>query len=262
MCLGIERGLRTASSADTLIVTGTAARHHVDVRVLNTLRRAALRGKRIASICTGAFVLAEAGLLDGRPATTYWPYTDEFGNRYPEVELRPDVLFVDDGSILTSAGLAAGIDLCLHLIRRDLGAVVANAVARRAVVAPIRPGGQAQFVDSPFVDYSNASLAPTRAWALHQLDRPLRLEDVASHAGMSVRHLTRRFKAETGLSPLQWMLHQRIDRARELLESTNLPIGQVAERCGLGTADSLRKHMLRQLGVPPNTYRATFSRTR
>ncbi|ORW96213.1 AraC family transcriptional regulator [Mycobacterium sp. IEC1808] len=258
--VSVDHGLEAIRSSDTVIVTGTGNRERVDGRVLDALRRAATRDKRIASICTGAFVLAEAGLLDGRTATTYWPYSDEFRRRYPRVQLRADVLYVDDGMILTSAGLAAGIDLCLHLIRRDFGARVANAVARRAVVAPIRPGGQAQFVETAVADGARDSLARTRAWALRQLDRPLSLEDVAHHAGMSVRNLSRRFKAETGQSPLQWLLYQRIDRARELLESTALPVGQVAARSGLGTADSLRKHMVRRLGVPPSSYRATFSR--
>jgi transcriptional regulator GlxA family with amidase domain len=260
--VSVEHGLGVTDSSDTLIVTGTGNRENVDDRVLDALRRAATRGKRIASICTGAFVLAEAGLLDGRTATTYWPYSDEFRRRYPQVRLRADVLYVDDDSILTSAGLAAGIDLCLHMIRRDHGARVANSVARRAVVAPIRPGGQAQFVEVAVVDNRHDSLARTRAWALRRLDRPLSLHDIARHAGMSVRNLTRRFKAETGQSPLQWLLFQRIDRARELLESTTLPIGQVAARCGMGTADSLRKHMVRQLGVPPSAYRAAFALSR
>lgn len=256
----VQHGLAATRSADTLIVTGTGNRENVDGRVLDALRRAATRGKRIASICTGAFVLAEAGLLDGRTATTYWPYSDEFRRRYPQVQLRADVLYVDDDAVLTSAGLAAGIDLCLHLIRRDFGARIANAVARRAVVAPIRPGGQAQFVETAVADSDDDSLARTRAWALRRLDRPLSLNDVARHAGMSVRNLSRRFKAETGESPLQWLLHQRIDRARELLESTTLPLDLVAARSGLGTADSLRKHMVRRLGVPPSSYRAAFSR--
>ena len=256
----VDQGLRAVAAADTVIVTGTGARDDIDPRVLTALRRAAARGTRIASICSGAFALAEAGLLDGRPATTHWAHSDDFRRRYPLVDLQPDVLYVDDGSILTSAGAAAGIDLCIHIIRRDLGAKVANATARLAVVAPIRPGGQAQFVQAPIAADGNDSLAHTRAWALRHLADPLTLDDLAARARVSVRTLTRRFRTEAGCSPLQWLLHQRIERARDLLESTTLSMDQVAGRCGLGTADSLRKHMLRQVGVSPTAYRVAFSR--
>jgi transcriptional regulator GlxA family with amidase domain len=255
----VEHGLRAVVAADTVIVTGTGDRDNIDQRVLTALRQAAGRGARIASICTGAFILAEAGLLDHRPATTYWLYSDEFRRRYPRVDLRADVLYVDDETILTSAGLAAGIDLCIHLIRRDHGARVANTVARRAVVAPVRPGGQAQFIETPVPDDGHDSLARTRAWALRRLGEPLSLDDLAGHARVSVRTLSRRFRAETSQSPLQWLLQQRIDLARELLESTTLSLDQVAARSGLSTADSLRKHMIRRLGIPPTAYRAAFT---
>jgi transcriptional regulator GlxA family with amidase domain len=260
MQMKVDRGLRAVAAADTVIVTGTGARDHIDVRVLDALRRAAAAGKRIASICTGAFVLAEAGLLEGRSATTYWVYSDEFRQRYPGVQLRPDVLYVDDGSVLTSAGVAAGIDLCIHIIRRDLGAKVANTAARMAVVAPLRPGGQAQFVKTPVSVEGADTLARTRAWALNRLAETLTLNELAAHARMSVRTLTRRFKAETNYTPLQWLLAQRVNLARELLESTPLSIEQVAARCGLGGSDSLRKHMRNQLGLTPSGYRNTFSR--
>jgi transcriptional regulator GlxA family with amidase domain len=260
MQVSVDRGLRAVATADTVVVTGTGARDDIDPRVLVALRRAAARGKRIASICTGAFILAEAGLLDGRPATTYWLYSDEFRRRYPRVDLRADVLYVDDGQILTSAGLAAGIDLCLHIIRRDLGAKIANTVARLAVVAAFRPGGQAQFVEAAVAIDRQDSMARTRAWALRHLAEPLTLNDLATHARMSVRSVTRRFRAETGCSPLQWLLQQRIERARELLESTTLSMDQVADRCGLGSADSLRRHMHRRMGLAPTTYRSAFSR--
>jgi transcriptional regulator GlxA family with amidase domain len=259
MRVQVDHGLRAAVAADTVIVTGTGSRENFDPRVLRLLRRAASRGTRVASICTGSFVLAEAGLLDGRPATTYWLYSDEFRTRYPRVQLRADVLYVDDDSILTSAGLAAGIDLCVHLIRRDFGARLANAMARLAVVAPVRHGGQAQFVETAISAEGHDSLARTRAWALGRLAEPLILDDLAGHAGMSVRTLNRRFRAETGQSPLQWLLQQRVDLARELLESTTLPLSQVARQCGLGTTDSLRKHMQRRFGVPPTAYRTAFS---
>lgn len=256
----IEHGLDQIAAADTVIVTGTGARAEGDERVLSALRAAAAAGKRIASICTGAFVLAQAGLLDGRPATTYWLYSAEMRERFPAVDLQPDVLFVDDGQILSSAGLAAGLDLCVHIVRRDHGAAVANAVARLAVVAPIRPGGQAQFIETPLPPETGTSLAQTRAWALERLDEQLTLHGLAAHAHLSTRTLTRRFRAETGSSPLQWLLHQRLDRARELLEVTDLPVPEVARRSGLGTAESLRVHLIRRHGLTPSSYRTTFNR--
>jgi transcriptional regulator GlxA family with amidase domain len=257
----VRDGLEAMTDADTVLVTGTNNRTAVDTRVLAALRDAAGSGKRIASICTGAFVLAQAGLLDGRCATTYWLNSEEFRNRFPAVDLRPDVLFVEDGCFLTSAGMAAGIDLCLHIVRSDYGAAAANSAARRAVVAPVRPGGQAQFIDSPLPPENGISLAPTRAWAADRLHEPLTLTDLAMHAHTSVRTLTRRFHAETGLSPLQWLLHQRVDRARELLETTSLSVAEVATRTGLGTPDSLRQHLRNRIGLTPSAYRATFTRT-
>lgn len=256
----IRSGLDALDRADTVIVAGTGAAEHPDPRVLGALREAGRAGKRIASICTGAFLLAEAGLLDGRNATTYWAYTRQFAEKYPDVVIQPDVLYVQDDRILTSSGYAAGIDLCLHLVRTDYGAAVANHVSRLALVAPVRPGGQAQFTDTPLPAETGTSLAGTRAWAMTRLDRPLALTDLARHAAVSVRTLSRRFHAETGLSPLQWLLHQRLDRARELLETTTLPVDQVARASGLGTADSLRQHLVRRVGLTPSDYRATFTR--
>ena len=253
-------GLDVIADADTVLVTGTGNRLAADTRVLAALRDAAGSGKRIASICTGAFVLAQAGLLDGRSATTYWLHSAEFRSRFPAVDLRPDVLFVEDGRLLTSAGLAAGIDLCLHMVRSDYGAAAANSVARLAVVAPVRPGGQAQFIDSPLPPENGSSLTPTRAWAADRLHEPLTLADLAAHAHTSIRTLTRRFHAETGLSPLQWLLHQRVDRARELLETTSLSVAEVAIRTGLGTPDSLRQHLRNRIGLTPSAYRAAFTR--
>jgi transcriptional regulator GlxA family with amidase domain len=257
----VPLGLDAIDDADTVIVTGVKRFDPFDRRVLDALRAAAARGARLASICTGAFVLAEAGLLDGLPATTHWRQADEFRARYPAVELRPDVLFVDSGQILTSAGLAAGIDLCLHLVRTDHGAAVANRVARRIVVSPVRPGGQAQFIAQPLPPERDNSLAATRAWVLERLDVDLTLADLARHAALSVRTLTRRFRDETGLSPIQWLLHQRVERARELLEATTLPVDQVARRSGLGTRDSLRQHMRQRVGLTPTAYRTAFTRT-
>jgi len=261
LAVTVEHGLRAVTEADTVIVTGTGAREQADPRILAALRDAADAGKRVASICTGAFVLAQAGLLDGREATTHRKYGAELTRRFPDVRLHPDVLFVEDGRVLTSAGLAAGIDLCLHIIRTDLGAAVANTVARLAVVAPVRPGGQAQFITTPLPPESGTSLAATRVWALERLQQPLTREDLAGHAQVSIRTLNRRFQAETGLSPLQWLLHQRIDRARELLETTELSIGQVARQSGLGTPDSLRQHLTRRTGLTPSSYRAAYTQS-
>ena len=251
----VPHGLEIVDDADTVIVTGSGARTDADPRVLAALRRAARAGTRIAAICTGAFVLAQAGLLDGHRATTYWPYSTELARNFPAVEVVGDVLFVDDGPVLTSAGLAAGIDLCLHLVRTDHGAAVANAVSRLAVVPPARDGGQAQRLAAPLPEAGAFSLAATRAWALDRLDQPLALQDLAAHAHTSVRTLSRRFQAETGLTPLQWLLERRVDRARELLEVTDLPIDQVARRSGLGSADSLRQHLTRRLRLTPSAYR-------
>ncbi|GAA4848167.1 GlxA family transcriptional regulator [Saccharopolyspora rosea] len=218
-------------------------------------------GTRIMSICTGAFVLAAAGLLDGRPATTHWAHADGFRRLYPRVDLRPDVLFVDDGDVLSSAGVAAGIDLCLHVIRRDHGSEVANRAARSNVVPPWREGGQSQFVERPLPDTGGNGTAPTRAWMLDRLAEPLTLDALAAHARTSVRTFTRRFREETGTSPLEWLLRQRVEHARHLLESTDLPVDEVAERAGLTDASSLRKHLRRRLGTSPTAYRRTFRRT-
>ena len=258
--LGVARGLSELAWAQTIIVPGTLNRVAVDARVLEALRAAAARGARLVSICTGAFVLAEAGLLDGRDATTYWWRAEEFAARFPDVRLDPDVLYVDDGDVLTSAGLAAGIDLCLHLIRRDFGAAAANEAARRVVVAPFRSGGQAQFITAPVPRADDQSLAATRAWASERLDTRLTLDDLAGHAHVSTRTLTRRFREQTGLSPLQWILHERVRLARELLETSGSGIEEIARLSGLGTADSLRVHLLRSIGLTPTAYRAAFRR--
>jgi transcriptional regulator GlxA family with amidase domain len=255
----VTDGLDAVEGADTVIAIGSGG-EQAPRDVLDALRKAVAGGARIASLCTGAFVLAQAGLLDGRRATTHWGLADDLATRFPSIDVRPDVLFVEDGGIFTSAGAAAAIDLCLHLVRLDYGAAVANGAARLAVVSPLRPGGQAQFIETPLPPERGTSLAATRAWALEHLDRPFTLADLADHAKTSVRTLTRRFHAETGLSPLQWLLHRRVDRARELLETTELPMDQVAEKSGLGSADSLRKHLAGRVGLTPTAYRASFRR--
>lgn len=254
------RGLDAVEGADTILVAGTGQRYEPDPRTVAAVAKAAAEGVRIASICSGAFVLAEAGLLDGRSATTYWELAEELRRRYPALDLKGDVLYVQDGNVMTSSGYAAGIDLCLHVIRTDYGAAVANTVARRTLVAPVRPGGQTQFTQTPLPAERGAVCADTRGWAMRNLDKPLTLTDLARHAGVSVRTLTRRFHAESGVSPLQWLLHQRIERAKELLETTTLAMDQVADASGLGSADSLRGHLVRRTGLTPSTYRATFSR--
>jgi transcriptional regulator GlxA family with amidase domain len=254
-----EHGPEILEEADTVVVPGHqggpwATDGTIDPAITRVLRRA----ERVMSICTGAFVLAAAGLLDGRPATTHWRWTGRFRRLYPQVALDPDVLFVDDGDVLTSAGNAAGIDLCLHLVRRDHGAEVAATVARRAVVAPWREGGQSQFVEAPVPEVSGAGTAAARAWALDHLDAPIGLDELADRAAMSVRTFTRRFRAETGESPARWLALQRVHRARQLLETTDLSVEQVAERCGFGTTVALRQHLHAAIGMAPLAYRRTY----
>jgi transcriptional regulator GlxA family with amidase domain len=253
--LAVENGLDALAGAATVVVTGSGRRDGFDPAALSALRRAARAGCRVASICTGAFAVAAAGVLDGRQATTYWPFADELAARFPEVDVQPGVLYTDEGDVLTSAGVAAGLDLCLHIVRRDHGAAVANRVARLAVVAPLRPGGQQQFIESPLPPVHGTSLEETRAWAHEHLDQDLTLGDLAAHAHTSVRNFTRRFKAETGMTALQWLLQQRVERARELLESTQLPLDHVARATGFGSRESLRQHFARVVGLSPSQYR-------
>ena len=215
-------------------------------------------GKRIMSICTGAYVLAAAGLLEGRPATTHWREAADFQRLFPGVRVQPDVLYVDGSDILTSAGVAAGVDLCLHVIRRDHGSEVANKVARRCVVRPWRDGGQAQYIEHPVPGPSTTSTAATRAWALERLHEPLPLVEFAGHARMSVRTFTRRFRGEVGLTPGRWLTGQRIAHARHLLESSDLPIDRIAVVAGFGSPSSMRQHLGLSLGVSPSAYRRTF----
>lgn len=252
-------------TADTVIVPGTPFRGAGDGSALAPGLRSALDrirpGARMVSICTGAFVLAEAGLLDGRRATTHWKYTDDLRRRHPRVQVDPDVLFVDSGDVLTSAGLSAGVDLCLHLVRLDHGAEVANAVARHLVVPPWRDGGQAQFIDMPTAERADQSTAATRAWALEHLDDDLTVAVLARQARMPVRTFTRRFTAETAQAPGQWLTQQRVRLAQRLLETSDLPIEQVATRSGLGSAGSLRAHLRSVAGVSPSAYRRTFRGT-
>jgi transcriptional regulator GlxA family with amidase domain len=255
-----QQGLDALLRADTVIVPGFSPNLRRPAEpVLEALRCAHAEGRRIVSICTGAFALAAAGLLDGRRATTHWRHTEELAALYPAVDVDPDELYVDEGSVLTSAGVAAGLDLCLHLVRLDQGTAVANAIARRVVVAPHRDGGQAQYIDRPLAPAGDTSLQATRSWALARLREPLSVALLAGHAGFSERTFARRFHAETGTTPLQWLLAQRVIAARELLECSDASIDDVADRCGFGTAASLRAHFRRHVATTPTDYRRAFA---
>ncbi|MET9924127.1 MULTISPECIES: helix-turn-helix domain-containing protein [unclassified Streptomyces] len=261
----VEHGPEALATADTVVVPASYELGPVfdEGRLTDELAAAfaLIRpGTRMVSICTGSYVLAAAGYLDGRPATTHWSSADHFQRLFPQVRVDPDVLFIDDGDVLTSAGVAAGIDLCLHLVRRDHGAAVANEIARRTVVPPHRDGGQAQFIHRPVPEPQFATTTTARAWALGRLERPILLRDMARQESMSVRTFTRRFREEVGISPGQWLTQQRVERARHLLESSDLSIDQVARDAGFGTATSLRQHLQAALGVPPTVYRRTFRR--
>lgn len=255
-------GPEALASADTVVIPGTRyspARQDGFLAPEIGDALALIRpGTRLVSICTGAFVLAAAGLLDGRPATTHWRFADTFRSLFPNVQVDENVLFVDDGDVLTSAGLAAGIDLCLHIIRSDHGAQVANEVARYCVVPPWREGGQAQFIDRQMPVVDDASTAATREWALAHLDEELTVQALARHAHMSPRTFNRRFRAETGEAPGSWIRNRRIDRARELLESRNMTVDEVARQSGLGTGGNLRHHLRRGVGMSPSSYRKVY----
>ncbi|BBH69487.1 AraC family transcriptional regulator [Actinoplanes sp. OR16] len=226
--------------------------------LVDAVRTAYDAGKRIVSICTGAYVLAAAGLLDGRPATTHWMNAHDLAHRYPAVKVDASVLYVDDGQVLTSAGTAAAIDLCLHLVRRDHGTAVANEVARRMVTPPHREGGQAQFVRPVQPGGERGDLGPVLEWARRRLDQPLAVADLAGRAHLSPRTFARRFREEIGVTPLQWILEQRVRLAQELLETTDEPIERVARRAGFGTGAGLRQHFGRVLGISPQSYRHVF----
>jgi transcriptional regulator GlxA family with amidase domain len=215
-------------------------------------------GTRIVSICTAAFALAAAGRLDGRRATTHWADAERLQRLFPKIDVDPDVLFVDDGDILTSAGAASGIDVCLHIVRKDHGSEVANQVARRCVVPPWREGGQAQYIEHPVPAPTDTGTAATRQWALEHLDLPLTLNDLADHARMSLRTFARRFRDEVGTSPGKWLIQQRVARARQLLEASDLPVERIAGEVGFATATSLRQHLHAAIGVSPLAYRRTF----
>lgn len=262
--VAVEHGPEILETADTVVVASMATPRipsGLPVEIADALAR--IRpDARIVSICTAAFVLAAAGLLDGRRATTHWQVVDRFRALYPQVDLDPDVLFVQDGRILTSAGAASGVDICLHIVRTDHGSELANAVARSCVVPPFRDGGQAQYIQQPVPDCGVTSTAATRDWALTHLDEPLALNDLARHAGMSLRTFARRFNDEVGLSPGRWLIQQRVARARDLLEASDLSVDQIAGRVGFATGASLRQHLHAAIGVSPQAYRRTFQEAR
>ncbi|WP_020076698.1 helix-turn-helix domain-containing protein [Cryocola sp. 340MFSha3.1] len=257
----VAEGLEALEQADTVFVPGyrTPATTDPPAAVVDALLAAHQRGARLAAISTGAFALAATGLLDGKRATTHWHYTRQLAKRYPLVRVDENVLFVDEGDILTSAGAASGIDLCLHLVRRDHGVGLSNRVARRLVAAPYRSGGQAQFVPRSVPEPLGDLFAETREWALAHLAEPLTLESLARNARVSARTFSRRFVEDTGYTPMQWVLRARVDLARELLERSDLGVDQIAAQVGLGTAANLRMHFHRILGTSPTEYRRTFS---
>ncbi|MCW0411301.1 helix-turn-helix domain-containing protein [Xanthomonas sacchari] len=256
----VQHGLEALDGADTVIVPSWRdAAEPAPAALCQALRRAHAAGAQVVGLCLGTFVLADAGLLDGRPATTHWAALARFAQRHPQVRLQPDVLYVDDGDVLTSAGTVAGIDCCLHLVRRRHGADVANRIARRLVVAPHRQGGQAQYIEQPLpASRRDAQLGPTLDWMLQRLDQPLRLDALAAHARMSRRSFTQQFRQVTGTTVVQWLAHQRLVRAQQLLERTDLPLERIAADCGFGSAGALRLQFTRDLGLPPSAYRRGF----
>jgi transcriptional regulator GlxA family with amidase domain len=255
-----SHGLDALAEAGTIVVPGFDPKEWPPPReALDALRTAHARGARVASICTGAFALGAAGLLDGRRATTHWRYAAQLAALCPQAQIDPGVLYVDEGDLLTSAGVAAGIDLCLHLLRRDHGVAAANAAARHTVVAPHRSGGQAQFIERAVPPSDDGSLEGTRAYALARLDEPFTVAQLARHACTSERTFNRRFRQETGTTPLRWLHAQRVDHARRLLETSDLPVETVAQRCGFGSAAILRQHFRRATSTTPTAYRRTFA---
>lgn len=251
-------GLAALAEADTVLVPACAQAHRPAPVLVDALRAAHAAGARIAAICSGAFVLAAAGLLDGRRAATHWMHAEELVRRHPDVHVDPNVLYVQDGGIYTSAGTAAGIDLCLELVRADHGSAVVNALARRLVTPPHREGGQAQYVDSPALARDDSRLAPLLEWARARLDQPLTLDDLARQGNWSRRTLARRFEETLRVPPLRWLQRERVRYAQHLLETTTLPVERVATTCGLGSAANLRRHFTRQVGVSPLGYRRVF----
>ena len=252
-------GLADLAAADTVVIPGWRETETPGEVILEAVRTAYARGARVISVCTGAFVLAAAGILDGRRATPHWGHAAELARRYPAVDVDPRVLYVDDGQVLTSAGTAAGIDLCLHVVRLDHGAAVANAIARRMVVPPHRDGGQAQYIEAPMAPpCEDDVLAESLAWMLENLGEPLTVNGLAARLHWSPRTFARRFRAATGTTPHQWLQAQRVLHAQRLLETTDQPVETIAARAGFGSAANLRQHFTQAVGTSPSAYRRTF----
>ncbi|GGU53388.1 helix-turn-helix domain-containing protein [Streptomyces lavendofoliae] len=258
--LEVEQGLDRLADADLIVVPagGNYVGRPYPEPLLTALRDAVVRGARVLSVCTGAFVLGAAGLLDGRRCTTHWRHADELARRHPLARVEPDVLYVDAGPVVTSAGTAAGIDACLHLVRQAYGHEVANTIARRMVVPPHRDGGQAQYIDRPLPRTRCDTVGDVLDWMERHLDREITVEQLAVRAHMSPRTFARRFQQETGTTPYRWLLRQRVLLAQELLEATDDTVDAIASRSGFGNAAALRHHFLRTLGTTPNAYRRTF----
>ena len=254
-----DHGIEDLADADLIAIAAWNTDHVPPPELLQALRDAVDRGARVMSVCTGAFVLAAAGLLDGRRATTHWRHAAQLAAQYPEIDVDANVLYVDEGLVLTSAGTAAGIDLCLHIVREEHGAAVANAIARRMVVPPHRDGGQAQYIEAPMVEHDRGDdLAVVLDWVQANLNKPFGVEHLARRANMSLRTFNRRFMATTGTAPHRWLITQRVARAQRLLEETDLDVEQVAEQTGFGTAATLRQHFARHRGTSPQAYRRSF----
>jgi transcriptional regulator GlxA family with amidase domain len=253
-------GFDEMPTADTVIIPACGnVTHRPPADLVNAVHAAHQRGARLVSICTGAFVLAAAGVLDGRRATTHWKYADTLAAKYPKVHVDPNVLYVDEGTVLTSAGKSAGMDLCLHIVRLDHGAAVANRLARHLVTPSHREGGQAQFIAVSIAQEKNDIASTLLPWVAMHLDRPLAVTDLARQANMSSRSLARHFRAAVGVTPLKWLVSQRIVRAQELLETTDHGIEQIATETGMGTGTTLRRHFGRIVGVSPDAYRRMFN---
>ncbi|MEV6428758.1 helix-turn-helix domain-containing protein [Nocardia sp. NPDC051463] len=263
--LRAEHGLADLLAADTVIVPSVAhdfvtAEREIPPELVDALAAAHRRGARMVALCDGIFALAAAGILDGRRATVHWEHAEVLSRRYPDIEVNESVLYVDDGDVLTSAGMAAALDLCLHLVRRDFGAVIANRLARRMVIPPHRSGGQAQFVELSIPPRADDGIGPVLQWAIANLDQPLTVDTLAAKANMSPRTFFRHVQQATGATPMQWLLGQRLSHAQSLLESSDFGIDRISSMSGLGTAANLRRHFAGVIGVSPAEYRRTFER--
>ncbi|AQA03269.1 AraC family transcriptional regulator [Mycobacterium sp. MS1601] len=262
--LRTPHGLDTLAAADTVIIPSVRdVTEQPSPELVAAIRSARNRGARLVSICSGAFALAAAGVLDGRTATTHWIYVDQLQQRYPEIDVDAAPLYVDSGDVLTSAGCAAGLDLCLHIVRNDHGTQVANDVARKLVISPHRSGGQAQYIETPVPEPStDGRIAAGMAWALQHLDQPLTLDELAAQSALSRRSYLRQFAKATGTTPIKWLIEQRIQASLPLLESSSLSVEQIAARVGFESVVTFRHHFVRQVRTTPSDYRGSFALTR